>query len=415
MKENNKTKYNNLNFFLSSFLFFILYVGCASYGAGGVYSSNDQSEMGVYVFGNSDYEETTLSYTGNLSGNDTQSLGAGLILKIPFSFWKIALFPLANIEYQRVFGGTDETVRNLVWFRFGGGLDFSINEAFYVRGEGMYAPDMSSTLPPIDVFGLNPAAGFTIRFGLGWRPGVAITSERKEKREEKRKEKPVDTNREQGNREQTHTVQTEKAEKPAPPAAEIYRGDTLVSIPYKIEGNTTSSWSIFQPSIPNDVPHDIYTKLWNINQKTIKAGKYDFNAFNYNTAHFITYDESALSDDFTFTGVCMNYADYFIFVLKHDDVLLELYNKGIITTNSSPSHKWIEYHTENNRYIIDPTWNDWDYVGQPAGMYANNAAFAEACRTSFNREKLIEAKARSWFFRNVRTITDEYDRDAHGM
>jgi bifunctional ADP-heptose synthase (sugar kinase/adenylyltransferase) len=111
----------------------------------------------------------------------------------------------------------------------------------------------------------------------------------------------------------------------------------------------------------------------------------------------------------------MNYADYFIFVLKHDNVLLELYNKGIITANTSPSHKWIEYRTENNRYIIDPTWCDWDYVGQPVGIYANNAAFAEACRTSFNRDKLIEAKSRSWFFRNVKTITEEFDKRAHGL
>jgi len=195
-----------------------------------------------------------------------------------------------------------------------------------------------------------------------------------------------------------------------------YRGeDTMVSIPYKIEGNTTWSWPIFQPSIPNDVPQDIYNRLWNINQKTIKAGKYDFNAFNYNTAQTIVYDESALSDNFTFAGVCMNYADYFIFVLKHDSVLLELYNKGIITANASPSHKWIEYSTEKNRYIIDPTWCDWDYVGQPSGIYANNAKFAEACRTSFNRDNLIEAKARSWFFRNVKTVTEEFDRRSHGL
>jgi len=213
---------------------------------------------------------------------------------------------------------------------------------------------------------------------------------------------------------QTNTVQPKKEEKPMalPPAA---GNDRMEAIPYKIEGGTTSSWLIFQPSIPHDVPQDIYTRLWNINLKTIKAGKYDFNAFNYNTAQFIAYDESALSDNFTFAGVCMNYADYFIFVLKHDGVLLELYNKGIITANTSPSHKWIEYRTENNRYIIDPTWCDWDYVGEPAGIYANNAAFAEACRTSFNRDKLIEASSMSWFFRNVKTVTGEFDKNAHGL
>jgi hypothetical protein len=190
----------------------------------------------------------------------------------------------------------------------------------------------------------------------------------------------------------------------------------MLSIPYKIDSNrTTWSWQIFQPSVPADVPRDIYAKLWNINLKTIKAGKYDFNAFNFNTAHWITYDESALSDNFTFAGVCANYADYFIFVLKRDATLLELFNQGVITVNNSPTHRWIEYHTARNRYIIDPTWCDWDFVGEPKGIYAGNAELAQACRTSYNRDRLIEAMAKSWFFRNVTTVTSDFDRRAHGL
>jgi hypothetical protein len=188
-------------------------------------------------------------------------------------------------------------------------------------------------------------------------------------------------------------------------------GDVTLSIPYKTEGSTTWTWQIFQPSVPGD----IYAKLWNINLKTIKAGKYDFNALNFNTSQYINYDESAMSDSYTFAGVCMNYADYFIFVLKHDAALLELFNKGVITANTSPDHKWIEYHTERNRYIIDPTWCDWDYVGEPQGIYANNAVFAEACRTSYNRDRLMEVKSKSWFFRNVRTVTSVYDKESHGL
>ena len=188
-----------------------------------------------------------------------------------------------------------------------------------------------------------------------------------------------------------------------------------IEIPYKKEGSRTSYWIIFEPSVPNDVPSDIYEKLWNINVKTIKAGKYDFNAYNFNTAKFINYDESALSENFTFVGVCMNYADYFLFLLKHDDTLLELYNKGIIIVKSSSSHKWLEYHTKTNRYIIDPTWCDWDFVGKPVGMYANNSEFEKACRTSFNKDKLIYASARSWFFRDVKTVKEIFDKRAHGL
>jgi hypothetical protein len=221
--------------------------------------------------------------------------------------------------------------------------------------------------------------------------------------------KSANAKRSSGNRTQTATAnKTTTSEKSA--------GDIMLSIPYKTESNgTTWSWQIFQPADPVDVPRNIYAKLWNINLKTIKAGKYDYNAFNYNTAQWITYDESALSDNFTFAGVCMNYADYFIFVLKRDAVLLELFNQGVITANSSPFHKWIEYHTEKNRYIIDPTWCDWDFVGEPQGIYANNAEFAQACRTSYNREKLTEAKSKSWFFRNVNTVTSDFDRRAHNL
>jgi len=198
-------------------------------------------------------------------------------------------------------------------------------------------------------------------------------------------------------------------------AASEPAGDIMLSIPYKTDSRGIWSWQIFQPAVPADVPRTIYAKLWDINLKTIKAGKYDFNAFNFNTAQWITYDESALSDNFTFAGVCANYADYFMFVLKRDAALLELFNQGVITVNNSPSHRWIEYHTEKNRYIIDPTWCDWDFVGEPQGIYAGNAELAEACRTSYNREELIEAKSKSWFFRNVNTVTGDSDRRAHGL
>jgi len=192
--------------------------------------------------------------------------------------------------------------------------------------------------------------------------------------------------------------------------------DVMVGIPYNTDRNgETWSWKIFQPAVPTDVPSDVYSKLWDINLKTINAGKYDYNANNYNTSQSIIYNESALSNNFTFIGICTNYSDYFIFVLKHDASLLELFNKGVITVNNSSNHKWIEYHTDKNRYIIDPTWCDWDYVGEPVGIYAGNADFAEACRTSFNSDKLIEAKAKEWFFRNVKTITRAEDKRAHNL
>jgi hypothetical protein len=192
--------------------------------------------------------------------------------------------------------------------------------------------------------------------------------------------------------------------------------NTTLSIPYRKDSNgTTWSYSIFSPAVPKDVPGNIYAKLWDINLKTTKAGKYDYDAYNNNTTQWIVFNESAMSDSFTFAGVCANYADYFIFMSRRDAELLELLNRGVITENNSPTHKWIEYHTARNRYIIDPTWCDWDFVGVPQGIYAGNIEFAEACRTSYNRNALIEAKSKSWFFRHVNTVTEANDKWAHGL
>jgi len=192
--------------------------------------------------------------------------------------------------------------------------------------------------------------------------------------------------------------------------------DTTVSIPYKIDDNgATWSFPVFLPAVPADVPGDIYTKMWNINLKTINAGKYNYNAVDFNALQWIKYNESAMSDNFTFIGICADYADYYMFVLKHDAALLDLFNKGVITVNNSTTHRWIEYHTERNRYIIDPTWCDWDYIGEPSGIYAGNIEFAEACRTSFNKDKLIEARSKEWFFRNVKTVTGDENKRLHDL
>ena len=194
-----KMKYINCVFSFGIIFWFAVCMGCASYGAGGVFSSNNQSEMGVYIFGDSEYVETTLSYAANISGNDTQSLGLGISLKAHFPFWKLSLFPLANIEYQQIFGGT-KNVMNFGWIRFGGGVDYSVTNAFYLRGEGMYAPDLFPSLLKINDIGINPAANFTIRVGLGWRPEAA--------KSENRQEKPANTKREQPKQDKTNQPQT---------------------------------------------------------------------------------------------------------------------------------------------------------------------------------------------------------------
>jgi hypothetical protein len=191
--------------------------------------------------------------------------------------------------------------------------------------------------------------------------------------------------------------------------------DKNLNIVYTQTSNSSRYWVIFSPSIPKDVDEEIYNKLWELNLRTIYAGKYDFNAFYNNTADWIIYDESALAEDFTFAGVCMNYADYMYFLIQHDEQLVKLIEAGIIYSKSSTNHKWLEYKTEKNRYIIDPTWCDWDFVGTPKGQYKNNIEFEKPTRTSFNKEALIKAKSREWFFRNVKTVKNSFDKRSHGL
>ena len=161
-------------FLIPGLIFVILIVSaCTSYGAGGVYTSNAITESGVYLYGDSKYAETSISYTVNLSDHDTQLLGAGVSIKIPVSLGKIVVFPLANIEYQRYLSETPD-IRNLAWLKFGAGLDFPIGTPFYLRAQGMYTPDLfSSPFFENDTISLNNATGYTIKLGVGWRPGVS--------------------------------------------------------------------------------------------------------------------------------------------------------------------------------------------------------------------------------------------------
>jgi uncharacterized protein YkwD len=177
MKNFNKlpiVKFTNIFYVICLIIWFSLFIGCTTYGVGGTYTSTDKSELGLYIFGDSNYVETTVGYNTNLSGKDVQSVDIGLSLKFPLSFKEISLFPLANIEYQRILGGT-ERIMNLGWLRFGGGLDFFITDTLYLRGEGIYAPNIFSSLPKTDMISFNRKAGYSIRLGLGLQPGALLS------------------------------------------------------------------------------------------------------------------------------------------------------------------------------------------------------------------------------------------------
>ena len=166
----------HIQFFLttSSIFFSLIFINCASYGIGGVYNSSKQAELGGYIYVDSKYTETSVSYMVNQSDNDKQSLGIAFSLKFPVSFWRVTVFPLANIEYQNVSYETG----SFGWVRFGGGLDFSLTDSFYLRTQLMYAPGLFSN--NTNIISLNRDPCPSVKLGLGWRPNASNKNTKKE-------------------------------------------------------------------------------------------------------------------------------------------------------------------------------------------------------------------------------------------
>jgi opacity protein-like surface antigen len=78
-------------------------------------------------------------------------LDIGVLAKYPFTLnEKLSLFPLLGITYRIMlsvkatdnkelwYSGDDAKNFNALWFKFGGGLDFSFTQQIYLRGEAAY-------------------------------------------------------------------------------------------------------------------------------------------------------------------------------------------------------------------------------------------------------------------------------------
>jgi opacity protein-like surface antigen len=127
---------------------------------------------GAYAFIDATYAELTLGiyggkgkfkYTVESTGADPQTLqdvdisymnfNIGLLGKYPFMLnKKLSLFPLLGIEYNICLSAKDEDGEeyegldgdgkpadfSALWFKLGGGLDFSFTEKVYLRFEALY-------------------------------------------------------------------------------------------------------------------------------------------------------------------------------------------------------------------------------------------------------------------------------------
>lgn len=106
----------------------------------------------------------------------------GLFGKFPFHLGSMFdLFPLLGVEYRLVLSAPENSGKqwqsgyspvdlSALWIKAGAGLDFSINEALYLRGEALYGIRFANKYENDDS-GKTPLLGhgFTIKLALGYR------------------------------------------------------------------------------------------------------------------------------------------------------------------------------------------------------------------------------------------------------
>ena len=92
-------------------------------------------------------------------------------------------------------------------------------------------------------------------------------------------------------------------------------------------GNNRYYIIYYKDSKPDDVPQEAYDGLWEIQKEVIDNFTYDYDVYYGRKKH----QYLSTKEDF--------------------------YNYG----KGGGGHAWLEYRTEENTYIIDPTWSD-DYI-----------------------------------------------------
>lgn len=189
----------------------------------------------------------------------------------------------------------------------------------------------------------------------------------------------------------------------------------LIEVPLEDLGSIWSYTTRVRPHYPAGVAKDIYEKIWTCYVKTIERGDYDaYNKRNDGDPNWST-PIGEFKDDpsFHFHGVCYQYADYFEFLLKKEPALIPLIDKGILRSETAPSHKYWVYQEPNGiKYFIDPTWGDWTVFGTPKGQFAYNLEFERKVERSPARNLLVEAKMRSWFFIQANAVGADRDNEA---
>jgi hypothetical protein len=179
----------------------------ASYGSQSYSIEYNNFGGGGFVFLDLTFVELSLGYfktavfnirenlNGNLTGNsmdlNATGLDIGLFIKYPFGInKKLLLFPLLGANYRHMLSVQDEDNRRVdgigdfssIWFKLGGGLDFSFTNNLFLRGEFIYGVRLSNEFEsdliddmrkPGSEFS-NPSIGIKPTLGHGPQPKIAI-------------------------------------------------------------------------------------------------------------------------------------------------------------------------------------------------------------------------------------------------
>ncbi|MDR2783473.1 MAG: hypothetical protein LBB48_06485 [Treponema sp.] len=124
-----------------------------------------------------------------LSGKNISGLDIGLSFRIPISIGRVTIFPFIGGDYRYYLGSTDASLRGAagessegwdavkenLWLKAGGGVDFAITNRLFLRAEAAYSRQIASdTLKKRYSTGFfNPAYGLQFRIGFGSYIGSA--------------------------------------------------------------------------------------------------------------------------------------------------------------------------------------------------------------------------------------------------
>jgi hypothetical protein len=144
----------------------------------------------------------------------------------------------------------------------------------------------------------------------------------------------------------------------------------------------------YKDSKPDDVPQEVYDGLWEIQKEVIDNFTYDYAVLRDNRKFIYM---STKEDFYKYgKGVCENYTNFFILLAREKGLTENLYR--VSGSGKRGGHAWLEYRTEKNTYIIDPTWSDdYAYRGQDTQKrYRESPAYGKtAFFITYEEDKVI--------------------------